>query len=182
MFPITTPRARGARASLLGLAILGLLTGTACGDDTATASTLDVEMADFHYGGLPDTVTAGTEITVHNDSEHELHELVAVRLPDGDDRAVSEIVESDLGELFAAGPPSLVVLAEPGSADNVVAVGDGTLTEPGRYLLICTIPTGVDPGTYLHAAAASNGEPPQVDGGPPHFVHGMYAELTVTPA
>ena len=42
------------------------------------------------------------------------------------------------------------------------------------------IPTGADPAVYLEAAAASDG-PPQVDGGPPHVAHGMFAELTVVP-
>ena len=59
-----------------------------------------------------------------------------------------------------------------------MAVGDGTLQEPGRYLVICTIPTGADPAEYLAAEATSNG-PPDVEGGPPHFTHGMYAELDV---
>jgi hypothetical protein len=61
-----------------------------------------------------------------------------------------------------------------------VAVGDGTLTEPGRYVLMCFIPTGADPDEYLSAAAASEGEAPTgVAGGPPHVVNGMYAELHV---
>ena len=60
------------------------------------------------------------------------------------------------------------------------AEGDGTLTEPGRYLVLCAIPTGADPGEYLAAAAASEGGPPEgVAGGPPHFVNGMWAEVTV---
>ena len=58
-------------------------------------------------------------------------------------------------------------------------VGTGTLAEPGRYLIICAIPTGVDPGEYLTAAAESEGGPPDVPGGPPHFVHGMYGQITV---
>lgn len=41
-------------------------------------------------------------------------------------------------------------------------------------------PTGVAPDEYLAAAAASGGGPPDVPGGPPHFAHGMVAELTVT--
>ena len=139
-------------------------------------------MADFGYGSIPDVIVAGTEITVRNDSESELHELVAVRIPDGDERPVGEIVETDLDRLVSAGPPSLVLLAEPGSDATIVAVGDGALHDPGRYLLICAIPTGVDPAAYLAAAAESNGEQPDVDGGPPHFVHGMFADVMVIPA
>ena len=44
---------------------------------------------------------------------------------------------------------------------------------------MCFIPTGADPQEYLDAAAETDEGRPQVDGGPPDFVHGMYAELTV---
>ena len=46
------------------------------------------------------------------------------------------------------------------------------------YVILCAIPTGADVVEYLEAAATSEG-PPQVDGGPPHFTNGMFAEITV---
>jgi hypothetical protein len=52
------------------------------------------------------------------------------------------------------------------------------LAEPGRYLLLCAIPTGADVQEYLDAAATSDG-PPQVGGGPPHLVNGMVDDLVV---
>ena len=55
----------------------------------------------------------------------------------------------------------------------------GFVAEPGRYLILCAIPTGADPAEYLAAAATSEG-PPQVEGGQPHFMNGMYAEILVT--
>jgi hypothetical protein len=61
----------------------------------------------------------------------------------------------------------------------IPAVGDGTLSEPGRYLILCSIPTGADPDEYLKAAAESQGGPPEVPGGPPHLVNGMYGEIVV---
>ncbi|MEQ9161428.1 MAG: hypothetical protein RLN74_01900, partial [Ilumatobacter fluminis] len=62
----------------------------------------------------------------------------------------------------------------------IEAVGDGTLSEPGRYVLMCFIPIGADPDEYLAAvAAAGGGKPDGVAGGPPHFTAGMYAELVV---
>ena len=36
-----------------------------------------------------------------------------------------------------------VLLADPGG-EQIAAIGDGVLSEPGRYLLLCAIPTGVD--------------------------------------
>ncbi len=157
----------------------------ACGDDAdatvddgAHSGVLDVTLSDFSFGELPDEVAAGTRLRVENTSESELHEMVAVRLSDGDDRPVDEIVASGLDDLFSAGPPAAVLLAAPGG-EQIAAVGDGVLAEPGRYLLLCTIPTGANPQEYLEQAAVSDG-PPQVDGGPPHFVNGMVDDLVVT--
>jgi hypothetical protein len=116
-----------------------------------------------------------------NASDVEIHELVAVRLAEDEERSADELVqlpEEELGALFA-GPPTMVLIAPPSGAPHIPAVGDGSLTEPGRYLLLCSIPTGADPDEYMAAAQASQGGPPDVEGGPPHFTRGMYAELTV---
>ena len=98
-----------------------------------------------------------------------------------DDIELDDLVQLPADELGARlGAPVTVLLQPPGSDEQIVAVGDGTLTEPGRYVLMCFIPTGADPEEYLAAAAASEGEAPTgVAGGPPHFVNGMYAELQV---
>lgn len=183
----TTPRSRPPHRPVLAAAALALVLG-ACGDDgddeaAANAAPVDdgvlaVVMDDFHYGDLPSAVPAGTRIEVSNDSDTEIHEFVAFRLPDDDDRPVDEIVAGDLGALLGGAEPAAVLLAPPGG-EQIAAIGDGTLDEPGRYLILCVIPTGADPDEYLAAAATSDG-PPQVDGGAPHVANGMYAELTVT--
>jgi hypothetical protein len=141
---------------------------------------LEIAGTDFAFGGLPESIEAGTELKLVNQSDTELHELVAVRLPDEETRPVEELVTTDMGAVFGAGEPALVLLAEPGSDEQIVAVGDGTLSEPGRYVVICMIPEGVDPAEYLAAAAESEGGPPSVPGGPPHAMHGMYAEVVVS--
>ncbi len=170
------------RAAAVALLLTIPVVGAACGDesgDSATASdgVVGVTLTDFSFGDVPDEVVAGARLQVDNASETELHELVAVRLADGDDRSVGEIVESGLDDVLAAGPPAAVLLAAPGG-EQIDAVGDGVLDEPGRYLLLCAIPTGADPQDYLEAAAAGDG-PPQVDGGPPHFVNGMVDDVVV---
>ena len=58
--------------------------------------------------------------------------------------------------------------------------GSSVLDRAGRYVVFCAIPTGADPEVYLAAAAEAEGGPPDVPGGPPHFVEGMVAELVVT--
>jgi hypothetical protein len=93
---------------------------------------------------------------------------------------VEELAGLSPGELMGAlGEPTMVLLAEPAGGTTIPAVGDGTLSEPGRYAVMCFIPTGADPAEYLRVAAETEEGPPQVPGGPPHFVHGMHAELLV---
>lgn len=143
------------------------------------AGDIEVEMVDFAYVGLPERVPAGTRMSVANTAETELHELVAFRLPDDEERAVSELTQlppEEVGPVL--GEPTAVLLAAPGGP-QIAAVGDGTFEEPGRYAILCFIPTGVDPERYLEAAAETESGPPQVEGGPPHFAQGMYAELIV---
>jgi hypothetical protein len=160
----------------------------ACGSDDSTADepgVIAVTAVDFGYEGLPDSVPAGTRLTLANSAPSELHEIVAFRLPDDETRPASELMSlppEEMGSLFA-GEPATVLLTPPGggAGEQIAAVGDGTLSEPGRYLVLCAIPTGVSPDVYLAAAAESGGGPPEIEGGgPPHLVHGMWAELTVT--
>lgn len=149
---------------------------------TAEPQDVTVGLTDYAFTGLPEELAAGSTLTVDNQSDEELHELVAVRLPDDEDRAGEELVQLPPEE-FAAffGGVTTVLLQPPGSDQVIVAEGDGTLEDAGRYLVICVIPTGADPDEYLAAAAEAEGGPPEgVEGGPPHVVNGMWAELTVT--
>jgi hypothetical protein len=143
----------------------------------------EVTAVDFSFEDLPSEIKAGTRLSLVNAAETELHELVAIRLPDDETRPVSELVtlpQEELGAIMTS-EPQAVLLAEPGG-EQIPAVGDGTLTEPGRYIVLCAIPTGVDPAEYLAAAAQSQGGPPTIENaGPPHFASGMFAELTVVP-
>jgi hypothetical protein len=149
--------------------------------DDADNEVMTIEAVDYGFNGVPSSVRAGTSVAIRNAAPAELHELVAFRLPDDDDIALDELVQLPPDELGSRlGVPAMVLLQPPGSDEQIVAVGDGTLTEAGRYVLMCFIPTGADPDEYLAAAAASEGEAPTgVAGGPPHFVNGMYAELQV---
>jgi plastocyanin len=156
------------------------VTGVAAGGGAdAAPGTLEVEGVDYAFQGLPESVPAGTKLTFTNSSTVELHELVAMRIPDEETRSLEELLtlpEPELMGIFG-GPPATVLLAPP-AGEQISAVGDGTLTEPGRYALVCFIPTGADPAAYL-AAAGPDGPPENVAGGPPHIVHGMHAELVV---
>ena len=166
------------RWAALGGAIVLALMATACsdGDDTRT-----VEAVDYRFENLPESVDAGTTLKLDNKSDKELHEMVLIRIPDSERRPIGDLVrlpEAELDALFA-GEPAIVLLATPNGGEQINAVGDGKLTEKGRYAVICAIPTGADPGAYLSAAQAGGEGPPQVPGGPPHFTQGMFAEITV---
>lgn len=141
---------------------------------TVADGSITVTAVDFAYEDLPETVPAGTKFKLVNDAPEELHEFVAFRLPDDEERSADELIELPQAELEAVfgGPPATVLLAKPGGP-QIEAVGDGTLTEPGRYLVACSIPVGADPDELLE----SEGPPPA--GGVPHFHKGMYAEIVV---
>ncbi len=83
---------------------------------------------------------------------------------------------ADISKAIGA-PPTMVLVAPPSNAGFAV-VGDGTITKPGRYLVLCAIPTGADPAAYMAAAAKSKGGPVEVPGGPPHYMEGMITEFT----
>lgn len=195
--PAGTSRLAGAgfTAVLVVAALLlaGFLTGcgdsggsTAAGPDTTQPAgpaggptTVVVHATDYAFASLPKQVPAGTRLELRNDSQVELHELVALRIPDGETRSVHELLQ-DPASLEAA-IPATVLLAPPGG-DQIPAVGDGTLAQPGRYAVVCMIPTGISPKAYLDAAAAAGGQKPDLgpDVGAPHAAHGMVAELQVS--
>src|SRR5687768_5977260 len=129
---MTTTRRHPHRgvASVAALA-LGLAGIAACGDDADTdddaserstttlaevdAGTVPVSAADYRLDDLPAEIAGGTALTLRNESATEVHELVAMRLTDGEDRTAEELValpEQDLRALFA-GPPALVLVAPP---------------------------------------------------------------------
>jgi uncharacterized cupredoxin-like copper-binding protein len=200
----STPQPRRGRTSVrravAGTLLAGLLfaacgddddtdTSTDAGDTTTTVAddhgsdhgeTVTVDLVNFAFEKLPETVPAGTKFEVVNKDPNELHEFVAFKLADDETRSADEIAALPMEELMAifSGEPATVLLAPPGGAPQIAAVGDGSLADPGRYLIMCAIPTGVDPDEYLNAPPGDG--PPQIEGaGPPHFMAGMYAELTV---
>jgi hypothetical protein len=114
--------------------------------------------------------------------------LAAACGDDGDDKSTARAadasdtegtIEVTAVELFShiPGEPSMVLVAPPGE-DSIVAFGATTLA-PGRYLVVCSIPTGADVEEFMRQAQDSTGGPPDVPGGPPHFTAGMFAELLV---
>jgi hypothetical protein len=140
------------RLALVGLSLVAVAGLAACGDDSDDTaepvssttvpdapSTVTIRLVDFGFEDVPESVPAGTRLEIVNESESELHELVAFRVPDDEERSLSEIMalpqEESLGIL---GEPAAVLLQAPGG-ETIPAVGDGTLAEPGRYC--CSVPS-----------------------------------------
>lgn len=153
--------------------------GTSSPDVPSESGTVDVELVDFAFTGLPGSVSAGTRLTISNSSEAELHKLSALPIADDEERPVEELLAlpgNELGAILRV-RPATVLTAGPGSP-QVNEVGDGTLSAPGRYIIICAVPQGLDPDEYLDALSGT-GRPSMVGGGRPHFALGMVAELVV---
>ncbi len=139
-------------------------TTAAAGTDTTSMAGMmmvAVNAVDYAFEDLPETVEAGTMLSLTNNSTAEVHELVAFLLPEDETRPVEELVqlpEEELGALFGTAEPATVIIAPPGEAGFPV-VGDGSLTEPGRYAVICSIPIGADPAEFLAAAQEPSERP-----------------------
>lgn len=189
---LASPRLRLAALLLVTTAL-----AAGCGDDdddsttpvdektsssTPAGEAITVTGVDYAFEGLPAEIAAGTKVNFVNGTKAgELHEFVAIRIPDTEKRSVADLVklpESEFDAIFSAGPPAAVLLAPPGGAPVIPAVGDGTFSQAGRYAVVCFIPTGADPAAYLAASQNSDG-PPDVPGGPPHAANGMFAEVKV---
>ena len=167
------PRRLGRAGAVVALGVLAAACGG--GDDTKT-----VTAADYSFQDLPKEVDAGTEFKLTNSSTKELHEMVVIRIPDTERRPVADLVKLPQAQqeaIFGNAEPAMVLLAPPGGGEMIKAVGDGKITEKGRYAVVCFIPTGADPQAYLNAPPSDG--PPNVPGGPPHAAQGMFAEITV---
>jgi len=191
------------RARLLAaVALVGIFGLSACGDDdeqpaasgeenTTTSAaeasseggeTIEVTGVDYAFEGIPTTVEAGTEFTFRNGSDKEAHELVLVKVKEGETRSAQELLELPEEESEKLVEfQGVAVAPEPGGEGRVVD-GELVVKDPGRYLALCFIQVGSDPAKLQEAMENPEGGPPaeDPDAGPPHFVQGMVQEFTVS--
>jgi hypothetical protein len=127
-------------------------------------ASVDVTTVDYEFEDLPASIDAGpTSFELRNEGT-DVHELVLMRKNDGVTLTAEELLALPEEEamtkttFIGVGGPTV-----PGSSDYVVAD-----LEPGSYVVLCFLPVGMK---------AMDGPPPD---GPPHFMEGMVAELTVT--
>lgn len=169
----------------------GAVALTGCGDAaTATPEPITVGAFDYAFEGVPATVAAGTTFELDNESDNdEVHELLAVKLADGEERSASDLLAlapPELGTLIDEGLAGFAA-AFPASFDGEPPVGsEVTVAEPGRYLLLCLLPTGGPPDEIAASLAeyvardGVGGPPAHPETGPPHAVQGMVTEVTVS--
>lgn len=161
------------------------------GDDASDAAgpTATITAVDYAFEDVPATLAVGTTVALRNDSEGgEFHELLAVLLPDDEERPFAELLqlpEEEFAAIFGAGLRG-AVFATPGSDSGsfTLPVPPLVLGEPGRYAFVCFIPTGAPPDEVTAALEAffeggAQGEPEHPQTGPPHAANGMFTEVTV---
>lgn len=183
-------RTRGATA-LLAVAAMGL---AGCGGNDASVAedgeaTVTVGAVDYAFEGVPASAAAGTTFRLDDRSDAEAHELLAVRLPDGEDRAVADLLAlppEELGPLVDEGLRGFALDFPEGYDGDVPAPAEVTIDEPGRYVFLCLLPQNAPPAEIAASIAeylARNGEggpPAHPETGPPHAVAGMATEVTIS--
>jgi hypothetical protein len=123
----------------------------------------EVEATDYAFATIPDELPEGVVSFEFSNAGSEVHELLVVKKNEGTTESAEELLAMEPDEAFTKvtmiGEPAF---APPGESDYKVVD-----LEPGEYIALCAIPTGM---------TSDDGPPPD---GPPHFVHGMATEFTV---
>lgn len=150
-------------------------------DEAAAGEEIEITGVDYAYNGAPTEATAGTKLTFVNGSEKEAHEMALVRIKDGEERSLEELLALPPEESESLVEFQGVAMALPGE-ETVYPEGETVLAEAGRYAIVCFIPVGADPAKIKEAMQQEGGEggPPDMGDGPPHFTQGMAAEITVS--
>jgi len=130
--------------------------------DNCDVETLDVTAVDYAFEGVPDELSTGYTVVTFSNEGQEQHEMFALRFNDDTTESLEELSELPDGEVFTKISPVNATWALPGASDTV----SWNLAEPGRYAIVCFIPTG--------SVGETEGD------GPPHFIQGMVHEFTVT--
>ncbi len=175
------------KRSVVLLAVGVLLLSACASGSEAVGGTIEVTGTEYAFDGVPALVAPGAEFTFTNGGE-EVHELIIIKVVDGESRTLEEILALPEEESDALVEQFMGVVIDTPSGEPFNPEGDDTsitVTDPGRYAVICFFPQGLDEATFEAAMAEAdpNAEgPPPFPEGPPHAVLGMAAEFTVEAA
>lgn len=123
----------------------------------------NVELEEYHFVGLPDSLPAGVTSFEVTNTGKEMHEIAVLRKNDGVIETFDELLGLPEEELLTKVAPMGVGFAMPGVPSYTVV----DLT-PGEYLAICFLPVGLLPDA-----------PPPAEY-TPHFTQGMQHLFTVS--
>ena len=127
--------------------------------------TLDVTATEYAFEGIGESVPAGTTVINFDNQGSEFHEVVVMKIADGEERPVEELLSLPDEEAMAVVTNKAFVFGPPATGTYITADLD-----PGRYVAICFVPVGATP------EAMETGEGLGED---PHFAHGMVTEFEV---
>ena len=130
--------------------------------DNCAVDELGVTAVDYNFDGAPDELSTGYHVVEFSNEGQEQHEMFALRFNEGTTETIGELFELPEDEVFGKITPVNATFAPPGGSSAV----SWNLSEPGRYAIVCFIPTG--------SVGENEGD------GPPHFTQGMVHEFTVT--
>lgn len=147
----------------------------------APGETVALDAVDYGYVNVPKSVASGTEFSLTNTSSEEAHEAVILKIVDGEERSLDELLELPEEESDSLVEFQGVLVALPGESAVSPESGEGTITvtDPGRYGIVCFVPQGADPEAMAEAMSSGAEEPPDMGDGTPHAFLGMTAEFTV---
>jgi plastocyanin len=164
------------------LIVVGAAVIAACGGSGPVSGTIEVTGQDFSFSGVPEVVASGAELTFTNASDVEVHEIVVVKIADDETRSIEELAELPEEETESILEFQGVLVALPGEdgVDPEAPPGASiTVTEAGRYGIVCFIPQGADPAVVADAMGGASEGPPDMGDGTPHAFLGMTAEFEV---
>ena len=124
------------------------------------SGTIAVTGEDYSFSGVPEVVASGAEFTFTNGSSAEVHEMVLVKVADLETRTIEELLALPDEESETLVEFQGVLVALPGEAGgNPEGEGSSiTVTEPGRYALVCFMPDD-DPAAVAEASRCARGPP-----------------------
>jgi hypothetical protein len=127
---------------------------------------LDVTAKDYEFEGIDDELDAGPNVVSLENEGNEAHELALMRINDGVELTVDELLALPEEEAMQQVTPIGGNFAMPGATGYTVVD-----LPPGRYVAVCFIPVGTT------REVIESGEEPQ---GEPHALQGMATEFEVS--
>ena len=134
--------------------------------DSCDFGAVDISAKEYAFSDLPTDAAAGPTVIGFTNAGNEFHELILVKLADGEERPLEELLALPDEEVDGLITDTAFAFAPPDTATTVTADLD-----PGRYVSICFVPVGITP------AALESGAP--LDDTDGHFMHGMVDEFRV---